>query len=407
MTDWLIEQTILCSAFMLILINSRKYLNKQLGAFSTYLLWAVIPITLMVSLVFEMFPPQMPYEIYKAVYHASKAVTAKEPILTEYQSLWLFYTYFLGTTLVLFGLISSYAQSIKQLCRLSVNSNTLPMPFRHIQAYQSDLVPSPVIIGLFKLRIILPADFNSRYSDEQQQLIIEHELTHYRHKDNVWNLFALMIIALFWFNPIVWIAYKAFRQQQELACDQDVLKEKSLNQRKAYAYALLNTCSSQKLSFFTQLNYSDEMFMKERIVEVNQHIKNKKRPVLILLASLLAVGAIGQYTLAGQPESLPAAEYRVPPKYPLEAAQKHIEGYVQLTYTIEKSGEVSNVKVTKAEPENVFNANAINAIKQWKFEASDNRYTNIDVQLDFLLGEEKSADTPKFNGSEIIDVKGD
>ena len=66
-----------------------------------------------------------------------------------------------------------------------------------------------------------------------------HELEHYKHKDHIWNGERVFICILYWWNPLIWYASKCVAEDAELACDERVLKSKSIDERKNYGYALL------------------------------------------------------------------------------------------------------------------------------------------------------------------------
>ena len=81
---------------------------------------------------------------------------------------------------------------------------------------------------------------------------------------------------------------------------------------------------------------------------------------------------------------------RVEPRYPIEAARDGISGWVQLSFTIDKSGAVTEVRVVSAQPANLFNREAIRALKRWKYQpkivdGAAVSQPNMQVQLDFSL----------------------
>jgi bla regulator protein BlaR1 len=97
----------------------------------------------------------------------------------------------------------------------------------------------PAVVGL-PPRIVLPADFEHRYGPEQRALVIAHERVHLRRGDVYWNFGFALLCALQWFNPLLRLAQRAFRLDQELACDARVLDQQPAL-RRCYAEALLGT----------------------------------------------------------------------------------------------------------------------------------------------------------------------
>lgn len=77
--------------------------------------------------------------------------------------------------------------------------------------------------GYFRPRVMLPAAAAARWSDERLHIVISHELAHVRRGDWATQLAAEVLRAVFWFNPIVWIACRRLRAESELACDDEVL----------------------------------------------------------------------------------------------------------------------------------------------------------------------------------------
>ncbi|MDN4038769.1 class D beta-lactamase [Massilia sp. YIM B02443] len=101
-----------------------------------------------------------------------------------------------------------------------------------------DAPVSPMLLGLLRPRLLLPRSLND-FDPLQQQLIVEHELTHWRRHDLWWLAAASLLSALFWFNPALRMLRAHLAWAQELGCDRDVLRGRPAAQRKAYAAALV------------------------------------------------------------------------------------------------------------------------------------------------------------------------
>lgn len=104
----------------------------------------------------------------------------------------------------------------------------------------------PMLVGALRPRIVLPADFEQRYSERQQSLIIAHERCHLRRGDAQFTLLACVLRCLFWFHPLVHLAWPRFRVDQELACDAAVLRAHP-GRRREYAEAMLVTRSGSPM----------------------------------------------------------------------------------------------------------------------------------------------------------------
>ncbi len=99
---------------------------------------------------------------------------------------------------------------------------------------------SPGLLGIWRPRLLLPMDFEERFSPQERQWVLAHEAQHARRHDNAVRLLAAVLQALAWFNPLLWWALPALRHDQELACDAALLGQQP-GQWQGYARALLKT----------------------------------------------------------------------------------------------------------------------------------------------------------------------
>lgn len=97
---------------------------------------------------------------------------------------------------------------------------------------------APMLLGLFKPRLLLPRHLRS-FDPLQQELIVAHELTHWRRRDLHWLTLGVVLQTLLWFNPFMRLLRAHLAWAQELGCDRDVLHGRPAAQRKAYAAALV------------------------------------------------------------------------------------------------------------------------------------------------------------------------
>ncbi len=97
----------------------------------------------------------------------------------------------------------------------------------------------PAVTGMFRPLLLLPRDFFSRYSHDQQILILQHEQQHLRRHDLLWLYLARIYRCLFWFNPLVYLAERYLQLDQELSCDEKVLAGQSSETRRVYGETLL------------------------------------------------------------------------------------------------------------------------------------------------------------------------
>ncbi|QGZ93326.1 M56 family metallopeptidase [Terricaulis silvestris] len=98
----------------------------------------------------------------------------------------------------------------------------------------------PAVVGVFVPRIVVPVDFEARYTPAERELVLEHERAHIRAGDVQVNALAALLQCVFWFNPLAYVARAALRIDQELACDERVMQRHG-SARRAYAEAMLKT----------------------------------------------------------------------------------------------------------------------------------------------------------------------
>src|SRR5207237_9737132 len=141
--------------------------------------------------------------------------------------------------------------------------------YRGLQLIESGAVDGPISLGLLRRRIVVPSDFERRYSPGEQALALDHEAIHHRRLDLWWNHLGLLILALNWFNPVAWFAFKAFRADQELACDAAVAARAEPGMRHDYACALVKSASRPGLIAACPLNHADQL--KRRLKMLKFH----------------------------------------------------------------------------------------------------------------------------------------
>jgi len=166
---------------------------------------------------------------------------------------------------------------------------------RGLPLIESPAAEGPIALGLLRRRIIVPADFDARYSPVERRLALEHECVHHRRGDIWWNHAGLFILALNWFNPLAWAAFRAFRADQELACDAVVAAAAGPDERLDYARALIKSASRPGLVAACPLNHADQL--KRRLKMMKTHKVSRLRllggagAVALLAAASLSVGA--------------------------------------------------------------------------------------------------------------------
>ena len=160
--------------------------------------------------------------------------------------------------------------------------------------WSGDQIGTPFILGIFRPRIFLP----SSMSDEDAEYVIAHERAHLRRRDHWWKPLGFLLLTVHWFNPVLWIAYILLCRDIELACDEKVIRELGVENKKPYAEALINCSAPRKLISACPLAFG-ESGIKGRI----QSVLHYKKPTLwILIAALILSIATAVCFMLNPPE---------------------------------------------------------------------------------------------------------
>ena len=162
----------------------------------------------------------------------------------------------------------------------------------------------PALLGLWRPRIVVPSDFEVRYSAAEQALIIAHEQLHAERRDPAANAALALLQCAFWFNPLMHIAASRFRFDQELACDAAVMARHG-GQRQAYAAAMLKTRVAGAPALAT-CHWQSSHPLKERIMQLKQTIPGaaRRRAGHLVVALLACTSMLG--TVAARAGTAPA-----------------------------------------------------------------------------------------------------
>ncbi len=159
--------------------------------------------------------------------------------------------------------------------------------------FQSEKVVSPFVLGVIKPKIYIPFNLD----DETLSHIVSHEKSHIKSFDNVTKLLAFILLAVHWYNPLVWVCFKLLTVDIELACDERVVKNYTLEKRKSYAEALLRCAVNEGRGLIYPLGFG-EVSIKDRIKAVVSYKKTLK----IVLVLFLGVAIVSFAFFATVPE---------------------------------------------------------------------------------------------------------
>ena len=180
---------------------------------------------------------------------------------------------------------------------------------------------SPAVVGVFSPKLVLPADFRDRYTLEEQELVLAHELVHLRHRDPAINLFAAILHSLLWFHPLAYLAMRCLRADQEMACDAAVMACHSKS-RRSYADALWKSrLHDMAPAEGCSWKSGSASLLKRRFVMLKQPLPGRAR--VIAGAGVTAVAAVtcAGVAWAAQPDTAAEAP-------PLKMDLGGLEGFI-------------------------------------------------------------------------------
>ncbi|WP_264740531.1 BlaR1 family beta-lactam sensor/signal transducer [Cytobacillus firmus] len=247
-------ECLLVSSFTIgVILLLKKLLKKHLTAQAQYNLWFLLLLALplpLIPLQFMPFADSLSFWNSNSSLQSQTAPSAEIPLR---QNNWmeditvsverydltllthaLFFIWISGVAiLTVFTLIAMLKISKIKKHTNSLRNNELLSLFKHckhklkisgdIIVGESSLVKTPMTFGLFKTYVVLPRHFDQWLSEKEIEYILLHELNHYKNKDVAVNYLMVILQILYWFNPLVWLAFSRMRLDREIACDAAVL----------------------------------------------------------------------------------------------------------------------------------------------------------------------------------------
>lgn len=180
----------------------------------------------------------------------------------------------IGVLIIVFYTVTSYWRLHRRLETAVVLRDNI---------FQSENAGMPFVLGLIRPRIYVPFKMN----EISMEYIICHEQTHIRRGDHYWKFIGVVLVALHWFNPMVWVAYILLCRDIELACDESVIRDFTNKQKADYLQTLV-ACSIRN-SRLTMIPLAfGEIGVRNRIKSVMKY----KKPVFGVIIAAAAVCVI-------------------------------------------------------------------------------------------------------------------
>ncbi len=264
--DWMLTASFRASVLTLLVLAAQFLLGRRISARTRYAFWLPVLVVLLmpvlpqsrwsVGSLFAAGPVQAPAPALMMTgpdTGSEQAMVTKlslsahsEPAAPIWPWLWLGIS-----SAILLGVSLSYGIALRRYRRAQSKgdgdhwSALLVETAREVglsrppRVWHTKLVQSPAVTGLWRPVLLLPESFEHKFSDTEMRLILQHELMHLKRLDLPLNALACLLLALHWFNPLLWLAFLKARADCEAACDAQVLENSPRSRRVEYGHALL------------------------------------------------------------------------------------------------------------------------------------------------------------------------
>ena len=202
--------------------------------------------------------------------------------------------------------------------------------------YLCDAISSPFILGVVKPHIYLPSGLD----EVQRQNVLSHERAHLARRDHWWKPLGFALLAVYWFNPVLWLAYTLLCRDIELACDERVIRTMDESAVKTYSTVLL-ACSMPRKAVITCPLAFGEVGVKER---VKNALHYKKPAFWVVAASVTVCIVVAVCFLTNPPTDTDAAGL----------VGFHREQVTYADVTDASGAQPSNVQLTAEETDAVY-----------------------------------------------------
>lgn len=361
----LARTTLGLSAAITLVLLMRPLLRRWFGAQAAYALWAMVPLVA-VAMLMPAPSTALQFEIGAMPAIATPgAASAGAAALPARLVPGLLIVHLTGLLLMIAWMAAGQRRFVRRLGGLTALGDGV------WQSERSDVGPS--LVGVWRPRIVVPADFDLRYRADERALILAHERAHRRHGDPAFNALLTALLCLQWFNPLVHLAAGRYRRDQELTCDARVLRRFPAERRR-YAEAMLKT---QQLDLTLPLGctWQSPHPLEERIVMLQHALPGRLRRSLGSAAVAALILTTAGAAWAVQSAAIEPTYARLtPPAYPAAMDGVLPEGTVYLKVYIGVDGVPQRVDRQRVVPatlpasvEAALVESAIAAARTWTF----------------------------------------
>jgi bla regulator protein blaR1 len=291
----LADTTIATSMALALIGLLRKPMRVAVGAQVAYWLWFLVP-----AMVVAVLLPTPPVLLFARadvprvpVSSAFTAVVSGHPASSH--------ALLINLALAIWS-VGAIVMFLSMFRRQRLFARTLGALRRDADGAYRGAVAAPMLVGAWHAKIVVPMDFEARYSAEERELVLAHERAHATRHDVAVNAIASVALCVFWFNPLLYRALVWLRTDQELACDALVLLQRG-DVRRAYAAALLKTQLATESAWRLSVGCHWQSIhpLKERIAMLKRPLPARGTRLAGLACISVLTGVVTYATWAGQP----------------------------------------------------------------------------------------------------------
>lgn len=281
------------ASFVVLAVMLLRFLVKKTPKNLSILLWLFVAFRLICPFSFESLFSLVPRAVVQTPnWDTATAVTVTESAdravtLTDI----LPFIWIGGFALMLLYSLISY---------LVVRSKTVESVHLKENIWVCDKIPTAFVLGFLRPKIYV----NSAIAEDDMEYVIAHEKTHIKKFDHLIKPFAFLLLSIYWFNPVMWIAYIHFSRDIEYACDEWVVMKLGYEIKTSYSTALLNSSSAGRFISACPLAFGSSG-VKKRI----RKILKLKKPRIFLMLLVAVISCLFSVAFLTDPFAIPEKSY--------------------------------------------------------------------------------------------------
>jgi TonB family protein len=338
---------------IVVVLVLRHPVRRRFGALAAYALWMAAPLCLLAALLPAYAPSAaLAPLIFQVVGKVGTVAPIPRPS-PDFAALWVG-AWAIGATTTAGLFAIRQVRFVRSLGRLTPSAEDPAV------LHGEHRGSGPMLLGALRPRIVAPADFEQRFSGVARELVLAHETVHLRRGDAAINALAVALRCLAWFNPLVHLAARRLRVDQEIACDAAVVAARP-DDRRLYAELLLGAALTPfSAPFGCHWPAIGAHPLKERLMMLNVgSTKPALRRVGVVLVGAIALAAAGTVWAAkpaprhvitkpnwvSRPTGDDLARF-----YPAAAAKAKLEGKATIDCLVKIDGRLNNCSIRSESP---------------------------------------------------------